>query len=121
MTVPRSVGCVAFLLLQALCAKGALILNMKSTSVEEAVNELISMLFFHHEPEERADVPAPEPAEPEDEEDPKRLDGKVRRNYLCMCVTCICVCVCVRAHTRMRVCVYVNVCEFSRQTKDEYL
>ena len=85
---------------------------MKSTSVEEAVNELISMLFFHHEPEDRADVPEPEPEDPRDEEDPERLEGKVRRNYLCMCVTCIyiyvcvCVCVCGRTHTRMRVCVH---------------
>ena len=43
--------------LQHLCAKGAWLLNTKSMSVEEAVNELITMLCLHHGPEDQEDSP----------------------------------------------------------------
>lgn len=41
--------------LQALCARGAQVLQSKSINVEDAANELISMLCDTHDDEERAE------------------------------------------------------------------
>ena len=83
-------------------------LNTKSTSVEEAVNELISMLFFHHEPEDRAEVPE----NPEELEEGRSIEIYVNE-FVFVCYAFVCMCV-FGGGGGERVDVYVCVCMLAR-------